>query len=63
MSDHCQQQTPRLIKVPVKVSFICSPELDSIEQIHLCGFSSTHDVAHGNQCAGVELTRTLLGGV
>lgn len=58
MSDHYKH-----IKVPEKASFICSPEFDSVEQINLCGFSSTHDVAHGNQCAGVKLTRTLLGGV
>lgn len=42
---------------------VCSPELYSIEKAHLCGFSSTHNVSHCHQCAGVKLARTLLGGV
>lgn len=40
-----------------------SPELNGIEQIHLCGFGPAHNVSQRHQGAGVELARTLLGGV
>lgn len=40
-----------------------SPELHSIEQVQLCCFGSAHNVAHRHQRAGVQLARTLHGGV
>lgn len=47
----------------VHMKEIYSPELYSIEQIDLCDFSSTDNVSHSHQCAGDELTGTLLCGV
>lgn len=47
----------------VKALITGSPELHSIEQVHLCCFGSTHNVAHCHQRAGVQLAWTLLGGV
>lgn len=49
--------------MPVNALITGSPELHSIEQVHLCCFGSAHNVAHRHQRAGVQLARALLGGV